>query len=126
MKKLYPIIKRLHSAGVTHWRSCLAGWFILVVAGMTSGTAHAQTPPGAPTNLTATATTTPSISLSWTQPSNDITGYNLYRCEEGATACTPAWYAWVAYAGETAPAPTTYTDTGVSSGKTYRLSLIHI
>ena len=81
--------------------------------------ANAQAP-GAPTSLTVTSTSATSIGLSWTAPADDgngaLDGYNVYRCTQGAgVACTPAWLAWV-----NASAGTTYTDSSVTSGSTYR------
>ena len=117
----YLLLARGNSITIAYWRFCLAVWFILITACMVSATAYAA--PGTPTNLTVTDTTTTSISLSWTQPSTDIVGYSVYRCEEGATACTPAWHVWVANAGDAPPAPTTYTDTGLTEGTTYRYAV---
>ncbi len=80
-----------------------------------------------PTDLTVTATSRIAISLSWTAPAEGILGYNVYRCSvsTGETSCEPMWHAWVANAGDTPPAPTSYTDTGgetgsVTAGATYR------
>ena len=84
--------------------------------------AQAHTP-DAPTGLTVTAASGTSISLSWTAPSNGIVGYNIYRCEEGMTPCTPGWKYWVANQGDVPPAPTEYVDTDVTSGKTYRYAV---
>ncbi len=84
-------------------------------------TATTLTPPAAPTGLTVTGSTTSSVSLSWTAPSNDIVGYSIYRCVQGAGAdCTPAWHVWVANSGDAPPAPTSYVDSGLTSGTTYR------
>ena len=75
-----------------------------------------------PTGLTATydASTT-TITLSWTAPSNDIVGYNIYRCE--GSPCTLKWTAWVANTGDAPPAPTEYVDTDVTSGTAYRYAV---
>ncbi len=80
----------------------------------------------APTGLTIVATSTTSISLTWTVPANGILGYNVYRCsvQSGAVACELEWHAWVANKGDAPPAPTSYTDTGgetggVTEGATY-------
>ena len=65
------------------------------------------------------------ISLSWTAPEGvDVRGYNVLRCEEGETPCTPEWLARVtAGAGDPPPAPTGYTDTAVTAGTTYRYTV---
>ena len=50
--------------------------------------------------------------------------YNVLRCEEGETPCTPEWLAWVtAGDGDPPPAPTEYTDTEVTAGTTYRYTV---
>ena len=84
---------------------------------------QAQTPPGTPTNLTATPGDG-EIVLSWTAPPNDgegaIEAYNVYRCE-GVGCIIDAdtdWLAWVTTG-------TTYIDRGTAdkpfiSGTTYR------
>ena len=79
----------------------------------------------APTDLTVTATGEDGISLSWTAPEGvDVRGYNVLRCEEGETPCTPEWLAWVtAGDGDPPPAPTEYTDTDVAAGTTYRYTV---
>ncbi len=79
----------------------------------------------APTDLTVTAVDESGISLSWTAPEGvDLRGYNVLRCEEGETPCTPEWLARVtAGAGDPPPAPTEYTDTEVTAGTTYRYTV---
>ena len=79
----------------------------------------------APTDLTVTATGEDGISLSWIAPAGvDVRGYNVLRCEEGETPCTPEWLARVtAGDGDPAPAPTGYTDTAVTAGTTYRYTV---
>ena len=76
----------------------------------------------APTGLTVTGTTATTISLSWTAPADDgngaILGYNVYSCEEGMTACTPVWLAWVD-GGTT----TTYTHSSLTTGTTHRYAV---
>ena len=76
----------------------------------------------APTGLTVTATTTTSISLSWTAPADDgkgaIVAYNVYSCEEGQTACTPVWLAWVG------PLTTSYTHSGLTEDTEYRYAVL--
>ena len=76
----------------------------------------------APTGLQVTAASETGISLSWTAPANDghgaLLGYNVYRCEEGETACEPQWLVWVDGA-----ATTSYTDSAVTAGTTYRYTV---
>ena len=75
-----------------------------------------------PTDLTVTAAGETSISLSWTAPEGvAVRGYDVWRCVEGNTPCTPTYLAWVTNgAGDPPPAPTEYTDTDVTAGTTYR------
>ena len=100
------------------------------VAATTEGepTSEPEPPAGevpAPTDLTVTAAGEDGISLSWTAPEGvEVRGYNVLRCEEGETPCTPEWLAWVtAGNGDPPPAPTEYTDTGVTAGTTYRYTV---
>ena len=102
----------------------------LADAGTTPPAEAAQAP--APTGLTVTSASATAISLSWTAPADDgngaLYGYNVFRCEEGATACEPQWIAWVDGA-----ATVTYTDdgsadpdgtpVGLAAGSTYRYAL---
>ncbi len=82
-------------------------------------TAKEPKPPGTPTGLSAQANEQKVI-LSWTAPADDgggsLDGYNVYRCVEGETVCTPEWLAWVT-------SDTAYEDTGVTAGKTYRYAV---
>ena len=75
-----------------------------------------------PTDLTVTAADESGISLSWTAPEGvAVRGYDVWRCVEGNTPCTPTYLAWVTNgAGDPPPAPTEYTDTDVTAGTTYR------
>lgn len=80
--------------------------------------------PGAPASLKATSTSPTAIALSWTAPAEDgggaLDGYNVYRCEEGVTACTPAWTAWV---DDGTTYTSTYTDSAVTAGTEYRYAV---
>jgi glucose/arabinose dehydrogenase/chitodextrinase len=70
-------------------------------------------PPTAPSNLTATTMSQTQINLAWTASSDTVgvTNYMLERCEGG----TCSTFAQVA-----APPGTTYNDTGLTPGTTYR------
>ena len=84
----------------------------------------ATTVPGAPTSLTATASGTTTINLSWTAPADNggsaITGYRIEVSPNG----TSSWSNRVADTGTTT---TTYAHTGLSAGTTrhYRVSAIN-
>ena len=87
-----------------------------------SGPTQTQ-PPGAPTNLTATANGQTQIDLSWSEPASDggaaITGYRIEVSTDGS-----AWSDLVADTGSTT---TTYSHTGLTLGDTrhYRVSAIN-
>ena len=90
------------------------------VANATTGT----TVPGAPTGLTATASGTTAINLSWSAPASTggsaITGYKIEVSPNG----TSSWTNLVANTSNTA---TTYAHTGLAAGTTrhYRVSAIN-
>jgi chitodextrinase len=78
-----------------------------------SATPPDTTPPTAPSNLTATASSTSQINLSWTASTDNVavTGYWVERCQ--GAGCTnfaqlPA-----------SPTGTTFSDTGLSASTTY-------
>ena len=83
-----------------------------------------STVPGAPTSLTARASGTTTINLSWTEPSNNggspITGYKIEVSSNGGAN----WNDRVANTGNT---NTTYAHIGLSAGTTrhYRVSAIN-
>ena len=82
------------------------------------------TVPGAPTSLTATASGTTAIDLSWTAPSSDggsaITGYRIEVSSDGGSS-------WNDREANTGSTTTTYSHTGLSAGTTrhYRVSAIN-
>ena len=86
--------------------------------------AAATTVPGAPTSLTATASGTTTINLSWDAPSNDggasISGYRIEVSPNGGTS-------WTNRVANTGTTTTTYSHTGLSAGTTrhYRVSAIN-
>ena len=69
-------------------------------------------PPAAPTGLVATATSSASVNLSWTDSSSDETGFKIERSSTSASA------AFVEVA-RTGPGVTSYDDTGLSLSTTY-------
>ena len=89
-----------------------------------TGRTTATSAPGAPTGLTATASGTTQIDLSWSAPASTggsaITGYNI----EVSSDAGANWTDQVANTNSTA---TTYAHTGLASGDTrhYRVSAIN-
>ena len=87
--------------------------------------AAAPTEPGAPTGLTATASGTSTINLTWTEPSDDgdasITGYKIEVSPNGSSS------SWSDLVANTNNNTTTYSHTGLSAGTTrhYRVSAIN-
>ncbi|MET8984627.1 PHB depolymerase family esterase [Nonomuraea wenchangensis] len=79
----------------------------------TAATGGDTTPPTAPAGLTASGTTTTGTSLTWTASTDDtgVTGYEILRAP-GATGGT--------FAQVGTSATTSFTDTGLSAGTTYR------
>ena len=96
--------------------------------GVTRGTDAARvtatTVPGAPTGLTATASGTTQIDLSWSAPASTggsaITGYKIEVSPNGTSG-------WTDQVANTGNANTTYAHTGLASGDTrhYRVSAIN-
>ena len=89
------------------------------VANATTGT----TVPGAPTVLSATASRTTQIDLSWIAPASNggsITGYKIEVSPDGITN-------WTDRVANTGDATTTYAHTGLAAGTTrhYRVSAIN-
>jgi len=82
-----------------------------IAAGATNGPAIPTTPPIAPTNLIAAAVSSTEIDLTWTDNSNNETGFQIQR---GLTSTGP--FTTIATAAANA---TGYTDTGLSPSTTY-------
>ena len=84
----------------------------------------AATAPGAPTGLTATASGTTAIDLSWSAPGSTggsaITGYKIEVSADGVSS-------WSDLVANTSNTTTTYAHTGLASGDTrhYRVSAIN-
>ena len=84
---------------------------------------HRATAPGAPTGLTATASGTTQIDLSWTAPGSTggsaITGYKIEVSPDGTS--------WTDLVADTSNTTTTYAHTGLTAGDTrhYRVSAIN-
>ena len=82
------------------------------------------TAPGAPTGLTATASGTTAINLSWTAPGSTggsaITGYKIEVSPDGGSS-------WTDQVANTSNTTTTYAHTGLTAGDTrhYRVSAIN-
>ena len=90
----------------------------------TAAVTAANTAPGAPTGLTATASGNTQIDLSWTAPASDggsaITGYKIEISSDGGNA-------WTTHLADTTSPATTYEHTGLAAGTTrhYRVSAIN-
>ena len=90
------------------------------VASATTGTSV----PGAPTGLTATASGTTAIDLSWSAPGSTggsaITGYKIESSSDGGSS-------WSDLVANTSNTTTTYAHTGLTAGATrhYRVSAIN-
>ena len=113
-----------YAVGASRGDGTESAWSNRVTALAEAGT----TPPG----LTVTSTSATGISLSWTAPADDgngaLYGYNVFRCEEGETACEPQWIAWVDGAANTGytddgSADPDSTPLGLSAGSTYRYAV---
>ena len=96
-------------------------------AGTASNVANATTGtsvPGAPTGLTATASGTTAINLSWSAPASTggsaITGYKIEVSSDGGSS-------WSDLVANTSNTTTTYAHTGLAAGTTrhYRVSAIN-
>lgn len=73
------------------------------------------TPPAAPTALTAIAEPAPDVMLDWSDTSEQLSGFDLYRTSAGADAVL------IAHLG---PDVRTFSDTGVDGGATYTYTVV--
>ena len=95
-----------------------------LVANATSNTHHGRHVPGAPTGLSATASGTTAINLSWSAPASTggsaITGYKIEVSSDGGSS-------WSDLVANTSNTTTTYAHTGLAAGATrhYRVSAIN-
>lgn len=77
-----------------------------------------QLVPNPPIVLTATRGSEAEINLSWKGTFTDLTGYNIYRCQEGASTCSADGdFTKVTSVGG---AIVTYRDSGLTPQQTYR------
>ena len=89
-----------------------------------TGRTTATSAPGAPTGLTATASGTTAINLSWSAPGSTggsaITGYKIEVSSNGGSS-------WTNLVANTSNTTTTYAHTGLTAGATrhYRVSAIN-
>ena len=89
-----------------------------------TGRTTATSAPGAPTGLTATASGTTAINLSWSAPGSTggsaITGYKIEVSSNGGSS-------WTNLVANTSNTTTTYAHTGLTAGTTrhYRVSAIN-
>ena len=84
---------------------------LVVLSGCPSNLGGGETSPAAPSGLTASGVSSSSIRLTWTDNSNNETGFKIQRSLDGSTA-------W-ALVTTTNAGVTTYDNSGLSSGATY-------
>jgi Carbohydrate binding module (family 6)/Fibronectin type III domain len=89
------------------------GWNLHYMTFTASG--GGTTAPAAPTGLTVTATTSSSVSLSWTAPSGTVTGYYVYQGGTEVATVTGTTYTVTGLAASTAY---TFTVAAYNSGGT--------
>ncbi len=89
------------------------------VATATTQTSSDTTPPTVPSNLTANATSTTQIDLSWTASTDNVgvTGYRVERCL--GTGCSN-------FTQVATPTGTPYTDSGLTAGTTYQYRVLAV
>lgn len=88
-----------------------SGSFVADVFGAI-GSAPPPAPPNAPTGVSATATSSSSVTVSWTDASSDETGFEVQRCTGSGCASFVA-------AGSTGAGATSFPDGGLAASTTY-------
>ncbi|MEO6511774.1 MAG: S8 family serine peptidase [Nocardioides sp.] len=96
------------------------GTFQADVFGAVGSAPPPPTPPAAPSDLVATAASTSSIGLTWTDRSSDETGFEVQRCQ--GSGCTAFARTVTLAAGSTS-----YADTGLAAGTyfSYRVRAVN-
>jgi hypothetical protein len=105
----------LSSAGIYQAPATSTGTATVIASYGMSGSATVTvtalaTIPAAPTNLVASVISKNQINLSWSESSNNVTGYNVQRSSNGGKS-------WVQLAQVTT---TSYSDITANGGKTYQ------
>jgi fibronectin type 3 domain-containing protein len=105
------IVTAVGSYNATAPISPSGNWIMQMAAFKAAGAAD-TTPPTAPTGLTATATSSSQVNLSWTASTDNVgvTGYRVERCQ-GASCSTFAQIA--------TPTATIYSDSGLTASTSY-------
>jgi chitodextrinase len=87
-------------------------WVMQMVAFRAAGSGPDVTPPGAPSNLTASAASASQINLTWTAATDDVavTGYLIERCLGAGCA---------AFAALGTASGTSFSNSGLSAGTSY-------
>ena len=117
--------RNLAASTTRHYRvSAINGIGTSISSDVANATTGAATAPGAPRSLTATASGTSTINLSWTAPASTggsaITGYKIEISSDGGSS-------WTDQVADTASTTTTYEHTGLAASTTrhYRVSAIN-